>query len=198
MRPSLPASVGKCPLVASLPCQSSQKLGLHCVLRPDDARVLLQFRIDKNPKETLPEHGLNWMAYITQGTVDTDICEGIYTGTTACQSYGNPWTTVTLVTLMIWVTLTLWKTMTYHKWLIRIYFNFTIGTLSVPLPGGLFSPGMLWMVMARMRRRMRRQLLPFFPTSSCCLLPVSCSSELPEWGPLLLWWTSPFSILSVW
>lgn len=89
----------------------------------------------------------------------------------------------------------------------RIQFNFTSKTLSVTLTNsicqllelyGSFSPGMLWMVMARMRRRIRRQLLPVRPTPSCCLLPVSCPSELPEWGPLLLWYTSPFSILSAW
>lgn len=92
------------------------------------------------------------------------------------KSYGSQWTTVTFVTF-VWTKV---KEVGVHT-----------KTNSVVCycrqPYGWFWPGMLWMVMARMRRRIRRQLLPVLPTSSCCLLPVSCPFVLPEWGPLLLW-----------
>ena len=60
----------------------------------------------------------------------------------------------------------------------------------------LASPGMLWMVMARIRSMIRLQLLPLRTISSCsCLLSASWASG-PWKLPLLLWCTSPFSILS--
>lgn len=58
-------------------------------------------------------------------------------------------------------------------------------------------PGMLCMVIARINNTIRLQLLADVQITSCGLAPISFSSATwPEWVAFLLWWTSPFSILS--
>lgn len=148
------------------------------------AIILLPLRFQQeDPKRNITELcDFSYMAHVCQVTVDFDTWYSLWDKHVQITTPASHVELNELQLAIEWQRIPNWK----KNHLVR-YFR---------QPDGSFSPGMLWMVMARIRRRMRRQLLPVCPTPSCCLFPVSCPSELFEWVPLLLWYTSPFSILS--